>query len=475
MYPSTAEKTGPNVWVVHRFYAHHTGSRYLSEVAIDSIQSFSPFYTQYLWCYNDPFNLPHIANVYIKDASLIVGRTQAERLMERGWLESWLKDEFQFKCLYTFGGLWVDNDRICLGGASCVRTFGEIARHTEGEPLLAEHESSLVIFGEPEKSTDSMFSKGNNMLFELDPLPARRCSLNIGLFRVPPGHPVILQIKQVLHERSHNEKLIAYAEGWNEEPNPRSRRRYTEQQTIIWNILRKEVAGAAISMIYPLECNPFPRWMTSLVHGSMVHGYTVPSKSDVVTYTSFINVNEGMWPPTLITEVIDFAKRVRMARAGNIQHIRIEVASKTKMMIIVKIRLALDFLSHVFGSTMVAVSVVGTAIDELYRGHWDVMLADKFARCRCYDPVNGSPAVTRPGVKLVCEQPAFCVALIWYAYKMVTASDGCTGDGPSNAVLDRMRLRFGASQSEVAEYILKFEKHAMRMPQWRELSAGDAT
>jgi hypothetical protein len=174
--------------------------------------------------------------------------------------------------------------------------------------------------------------------------------------------------------------------------------------------------------------------------------------------------------------VIEFAKRVSMARAGGtIQHIRIEVASKTKMMIIVRIRLALDFLSHVFGSTLVAVSVVGTAINELYRGHWDVMMADNFARCTCYDPVNGSPAWTRPDVKVVCTQPVFCVALIWYAFKLVTAADGCTGDGPSHAVLQRLRLRFGASQSEFDEYILKFERHTMRMPHRRELHAGDAT
>ena len=83
--------------------------------------------------------------------------------------------------------------------------------------------------------------------------------------------------------------------------------------------------------------------------------------------------------------------------------------------------------------------------------------------------------MARASVKLVCKQPAFCVALIWYAFKMVSAADGCTGDGPSHAVVHRLRLRFGASQSEVAEYILKFEKHAVRMPQRRELPAGDGT
>jgi len=84
MYPCTAEKTGPNVWVVHHFYAHHTGSRYLSDVAIASIQSFSPFYTQYFWCYQDPSNLPHFANVYIKDASVLIPKSKAEHLMARG-------------------------------------------------------------------------------------------------------------------------------------------------------------------------------------------------------------------------------------------------------------------------------------------------------------------------------------------------------------------------------------------------------
>jgi hypothetical protein len=83
--------------------------------------------------------------------------------------------------------------------------------------------------------------------------------------------------------------------------------------------------------------------------------------------------------------------------------------------------------------------------------------------------------VTRPDVKVVCTQPVFCVALIWYAFKLVTAADGCTGDGPSHAVLQRLRLRFGASQSEFDEYILKFERHTMRMPHRRELHAGDAT
>jgi hypothetical protein len=208
----------------------------------------------------------------------------------------------------------------------------------------------------------------------------------------------------------------------------------------------------------------------------MAHGYPVPSEADVAQHTSFININEGLWTETLTTIIIDFAKRVRLARTGgNKQHIRIEVACKTKMMIMRRIRSALDFLSHVFGSSMVAMSVVGTAHDLLYRGHWDVLLAACIAKCRCYDPVNGSHAMARANVKLVCKQPVFCVALIWYAFKMVYAADDGTGDGPSHAVVNRLMLRFGASQSEVAEYIPKFEKRAVRMPQRRELPAGDGT
>jgi len=117
-----------------------------------------------------------------------------------------------------------------------------------------------------------------------------------------------LKIKQTLHERSQNEELIGYAKGWNTDQNPRSRDRYTEQQTIIWNILRTEVAGAALSKIYPLECDPFPRWMSSWPC-SMAHGYPVPSEADVAQHTSFININEGLWTETLTTIIIDFAKK----------------------------------------------------------------------------------------------------------------------------------------------------------------------
>ena len=144
-------------------------------------------------------------------------------------------------------------------------------------------------------------------------------------------------------------------------------------------------------------------------------------------------------------------------------------------MIMRRIRSALDLFSHVFGSSMVAMSVVGTAHDLLYRGHWDVLLADGLARCLCYDPVNGSHAMARANVKLVCKQPVFCVALIWYAFKMVYAADDGTGDGPSHAVVNLLCHRFRASKSEVDEYIPKFERHAVRLPQRRELPAGDGT
>ena len=175
-------------------------------------------------------------------------------------------------------------------------------------------------------------------------------------------------------------------------------------------------------------------------------------------------------------KIIDLAKRVRLARTGGMkQHIRIEVACKTKMMIMRRIRLTLDFLSHVFGSSMVAMSVVGTAHKLLHSGDWDVLLAACTANCCCYDPVNGSHAMARANVKVVCKHPVFCVTLIWYAYKMVYAADDGTGDGPSHAVVNLLCHHFKASKSKVVEYIPKFERHALRLPQQHERPAGDGT
>lgn len=139
----------PNFETVHRFWlnAAHTNHRSLPDMAVKSLNSFSPEYRQLVWVFGTLDDYEPVANTFLRDASVVMSRELLTELLTLGATAEAVCDVFKVMVLAKFGGWAIDFDVLWLGKPL-------------GDGILSQgpRYDSLYLHAEPERANAVPFS-----------------------------------------------------------------------------------------------------------------------------------------------------------------------------------------------------------------------------------------------------------------------------------------------------------------------------
>ena len=298
--------------LVHRYFApgtildEETRGRWR-----ESLASFSPVYTQLLWCHIGAdsarvaeYGFLQIPGVRLREALAVCNPQRFLGPKATQWPPQHGKDVFALKALLLFGGYFVDFDVMWTG---------------KSIPLL----TGVVLYTAPEKLLGTR-AKGDAKVWFRS--AAERGSINFGTIAAEAAHPFIEGVLQAIvafwNSAKGQRALAAMATATNPKVEP-----FWDQNQLI---LQRHAAAAhaaeaagestwQVSVRPCVEAYPFPRWMAELQARPprVMYGRITPPTSEVCEEAVFVNVWDGYWNQKLWRRVTEFVQLLRNGTCGH--------------------------------------------------------------------------------------------------------------------------------------------------------------